>query len=313
MRGNTRLPFLWGTILLLLLCCCAISTAAETAQKSGAGEKPLVVAFTPQAFFNVDPRDAIGAVKVWINNADRKLGNNPETTVLYLKSQPEVENALAGNEVDILVSIADEFINLRDSFNLLPVLSTDYGRKFYDELLLLVRADSSITSIEQLRGKSLRMEGGQKGTIPMKWLYSLLNSSGITSPKEFFGSINEFPKANQIIMPVFFGQADACIASLTSFETMSELNPQLGKKLRILAKSPGFATGIISVRKVVKNRRRDELIEALRTMDGETKGKQVLTIFRINRLVPFRNEHLASVEKLFKELRGRMEPRGHRK
>jgi ABC-type phosphate/phosphonate transport system substrate-binding protein len=316
MKYNCRHHAWWGIVLLFLLFLLISAVAApgaENDQKPGDGEKPLVVAFTPQAFFNVDPRDAIGAVKVWINNADRKLGNNPETTVLYLKSQSEVENALAGNEVDILISIADEFINMRESFNLLPVLSTDYGRNFYDELLLLVRADSGVTSIEQLRGKSLRMEGGQKGTIPMKWLHSLLNSSGMPSPKEFFGSINEFPKANQIIMPVFFGQADSCIASRTSFETMSELNPQLGRKLKILEKSPGFVTGIISVRKDVKNRRRDALIDALRAMDGETKGKQVLTIFRINRLVPFRNEHLASVEKLFRELRGRVEPRRRRK
>jgi ABC-type phosphate/phosphonate transport system substrate-binding protein len=314
MKFKCRHNAWWGVVLLFLLISAAAAPGAESEQKPVDSGKPLVVAFTPQAFFNVDPRDAIGAVRVWINNADRKLGNNPETTVLYLKNQSEVEKVLAGNEVDILISIADEFINLRESsFNLLPVLSTDYGRNFYDELLLMVRADSGITSVEQLRGKSLRIEGGQKGTIPMRWLKSLLEEKISSSPREFFGNISEFPKANQIIMPVFFGQADSCIASRTSFETMSELNPQLGKKLKILAKSPGFATGILSVRRDVKNRRRDALVEALRTMDEDPKGKQVLTIFRINRLVPFRNEHLASVEKLFRELRGHMEPHGRRK
>jgi phosphonate transport system substrate-binding protein len=295
----------------LLLSVNATSLGAD--QKPGTGEKPLVVAFTPQAFFNIDPRDAIGAARVWINNADRKLGNNPETTVLYHTTQSEVEKALARNEIDILISIADEFINLRDKYGLLPVLSTDYGKNFYDELLLLVRADSGIARVEQLRGKSLRIEGGQKGTIPMKWLDTLLEDKRSSSPREFFGNISELPKASQIIMPVFFGQADSCIASLTSFETMSELNPQLGKKLKILEKSPGFVTGIIAVRKGIQNRRRDALVEAIRDMGGDPKGKQVLTIFRINRLVPFHAEHMASVERLFKGQRKIPEGIGRRK
>jgi ABC-type phosphate/phosphonate transport system substrate-binding protein len=294
----------WITLLFFIMTFLAPAWAGEADKRASERERPMVVAFTPQAFFNVDPRDAIGAARVWINNADRKLGNNPETTVMYLTTQSEVERALDRNEVDILVSIADEFINLRDKFGLLPVLATDYGKNFYDELLLLVRADSGISRTDQLRGKSLRIEGGQKGTIPMRWLKSLLEERTSSSPREFFGNISEFPKASQIITPVFFGQADSCIASLTSFEIMSELNPQLAKKLKTLEKSPGFATGIISIRKGIQNRRRDALVEALRNMDDDTKGRQVLTIFRINRLVPFRAEHMSSVEKLFKGQRG---------
>jgi ABC-type phosphate/phosphonate transport system substrate-binding protein len=303
MKVATRLTAGWTALLFLIIIGFTPALAVEAEKKAPESDKPLIIAFTPQAFFNVDPRDAIGAAKIWINTADRKLGNVTESKVMSFSTQSEVEDALTRNEVDILVSIADEFINLRDTYSLAPVLSTDYGRNFYDELLLLVHAESGINSVEQLRGKNLRIEGGQKGAIPMKWLQSLLHSKRISSPREFFSSINEFPKASQIVMPVFFGHADSCIASRTSFETMAELNPQLGRKLRILEKSPGFATGIISVRKGVKNRRRDALIDALREMDSNQKGKQVLTIFRINRLVPFRAEHLASIERLFREIR----------
>jgi hypothetical protein len=35
-------------------------------------------------------------------------------------------------------------------------------------------------------------------------------------------------------------------------------------------------------------------------MHNDPKGKQVLTLFRINRLVPIRAEHLASIEKVVK-------------
>jgi ABC-type phosphate/phosphonate transport system substrate-binding protein len=194
---------------------------------------------------------------------------------------------------------------MRETIPLLPVLTADYGKNFYDELLLLVRNDRGITRVGQLRNKSLRIESGQQGSIPIQWLDILLLGRGSSDSRGFFSAIIDHPKASQAILPVFFGQADACIASLNSFETLAELNPQLGRHLRILEKSPGFATGIITVRRDVRNQRRDAMLEALLEMHTDPKGKQLLTLFRINRLVPFRGEHLAAVEKVIREHRGR--------
>ena len=310
MKLKTRHPFKWSALLLLILHLVAQGLVAYAEQKPDNRDKQLVVAFSPQSFYNVDPRDASGAARVWINNADHRLKSTTESKVIFFDTQLEMESALARNNIDILVSIAEEFIQMRDTYKLSPVLSTDYGKNFYDELLLLVHSDSTITGVEQLRGKCLRIEVGQKGTVPMKWLNTILMSKTSGSTREFFGSISEFPKASQTIMPVFFGKCDACIASRTSLETMTELNPQIGRKLRILERSPGFATGIISVRKDILNRRRDTMVEALRDINEDIKGKQVLTIFRINRLIPFRAEHLASLEKLLRGNRKSTRDRG---
>jgi len=195
----------------------------------------------------------------------------------------------------------------------LPVLSADYGKSFYDELILLVRKESGVTRVAQLRGKSLRVEAGQKGSIPIKWLDSVLAAKALPEPQGFFAGISEFSKASQVIMPVFFGQADACLTSRNSFNILSELNPQLGRQMLVLERSPGFATGIIAVRKDIRNPRRDNMVEILQEMQSDPKGKQLLTLFRCNRLVPFRPEHLASVEKVLWECRSRSSSQARRK
>jgi len=46
------------------------------------------------------------------------------------------------------------------------------------------------------------------------------------------------------------------------------------------------------------------MLEILQDMHNDPKGKQLLTLFRINRLVPFRTEHLAAAEKVIREHRG---------
>jgi ABC-type phosphate/phosphonate transport system substrate-binding protein len=300
--------------LLLFLICCAPVRAEDTGHRGSHDEiKPLVVGYSPLIFYNINPRDAIGLTKVWFQLVDRKLKFSGETSVVLFKDIKDAESALAKNEVDIIVLISEEFLTLRETVPLLPVLTADYGKNFYDELLLLVRDDSGITRVGQLRNRSLRIESGQKGSIPKQWLDTLLLARGSSDSRVFFSSIIDHPKASQAILPVFFGQADACIAALNSFETLAELNPQLGRHLRILEKSPGFATGIIAVRKDVQNKRRDAMIEAIMEMHTDPKGKQLLTLFRINRLVPFRAEHLTAVEKVIREHRGRSDSVARRK
>jgi len=287
---------------------CATS-AAESVRKSDS----LVIGYSTQVFYNVDPRDVIGLTKVWARLADSKLKFSSETAVVFYKTTAEAENALANNEVDILVMIPEEFVHMRASIPLAPVLSADYGKSFYDELILLVRKDSGITRVAQLRGKNLRVEAGQKGSIPIQWLDTLLASRVLPEPQGFFAGINEFPKASQVIMPVFFGQADACLTSRNSFNTLSELNPQLGSQMLVLERSPGFATGIIAVRRDIRNSRRDAMVEILQEMQNDPKGKQLLTMFRCNRLVPFKAEHLATVERVLRESRVRSSGPARRK
>lgn len=291
-----------GCITLALLCSLAWYTPshAETARKSGT----LVIGYSAQVFYNVDPRDVIGLTKVWVSLADRKLKYGGETSVAIYKTLAEVEGALERNEVDILVMIPEEFIFLRGRVPLTPVLSSDYGKNFYDELLLLVRRDSGITRISQLRGKTLRVETGQKGSIPLQWLDHFLTARTSSGVKGLFSSISEIPKASQVLMPVFFKQCDACLVSQTSFDVLSEMNPQIGRQLQIIEKSPGFVTGILAVRKDIRNPRRDAMVEILQDMHNDPKGKQLLTLFRINRLVPFKPEHLAAAEKVIRVHRG---------
>jgi phosphonate transport system substrate-binding protein len=289
----------------------ALSAAAdETGPDTG---RPVVVGFSGKVFFNVDPRDAIGLTRVWMQTADRPVKGAGQSTVVFLRDVEAMEKALKKNEVDIVVLIAQEFFQLRDRIPLAPVLSADYGKHFFDELLLLVRTDSGITRLEQLRGKSIRIESCRKGSVPLRWLDSYLMTRLATNSLSFFSAIREYTKASQVIMPLFFSQIDACLASRDSFETMSEMNPQIGRSLRVLETSPGFVTGLIAVRRDIRNPRRDALVKALRDMNNDPKGRQLLTLFRINRLVDFRAEHLVSIDRVMKESRDKGEAVSRRK
>jgi len=296
------------------LICCAPSSA-ETARSAITPGKdaPLVFGYSPHVFYNVDPNDVVGLMEVFSHILDRNMKNKSNTTMIAFKTVEESEKALSKNEVDVLVMIPEEFIRLRSKFHLTAILSADYGMHFYNELYLLVHNGAGITGIEQLRGKNMIVDVGQQGSIPIKWLDSILTAQFSLNAQGFFRSMTEATKSSQVVMPVFFGQTDACLVSRSHYETMVELNPQLGRKLRVLEKSPGFVTGIIAMRKDLQIKTRDAIVKNLSEMYTDPKGKQIMTIFRINRLVPFLPEHLKSIEKVIRERRGKTDSVANRK
>ncbi len=295
---------------LSVIFCVALCTAAfaETVRSSKQGnDENLIFGYSSQLFYNVDPKDLISLLEVFTQMTNRKLDPSLKATTVVYNNLSDTENALSKKEVDVLVMIPEEFTRLRASFHLIPILSADYGNRFYNELLLLVREDSGIKEIGHLRGKSLLLDVGQQGSIPIKWLDSILKQRFMSNTRVFFSKTQENKKSSKVIMPVFFGQVDACLVSRNSYEMLVEQNPQIGHKLLILERSPGFVTGILAARNDIGIKRRDAIIKVLTEMHTDPKGKQILTLFRINRLVPFLPEHLASVSKVLKESRTQTE------
>lgn len=301
-------------ILLCWLIWCT-SVEAETAHSTinRGSEASLVFGYSPRVFYNVDPKDVVGLIEVWARTVDLKLNNRTKSSTIAFKTMADAEKALSKKEVDVLVLIPEEYIRLRAKSNITAVLSADYGKHFYNDLFLLAREGEGVSGIEQLRGKNMIVDVGQQGSIPIKWLDSLLTAQVSSNAQGFFRSMAEATKSSQAVMPVFFGQADSCLVSRNHYETMVELNPQIGQKLRILERSPGFVTGILAMRNDLQKTTRDAIAKTLSEMHTDPKGKQIMNLFRINRLVPFKPEHLTSVEKVLKERRGKTDSVSHRK
>jgi hypothetical protein len=83
---------------------------------------------------------------------------------------------------------------------------------------------------------------------------------------------------------------------------MVSLNPQLGRELTILVESPNFVKAIIGINKKQRTEEYRKLIEeSLAELHQEPNGQQLLSIFRLEKLVPFKTEHLSSIKELLQE------------
>jgi ABC-type phosphate/phosphonate transport system substrate-binding protein len=81
---------------------------------------------------------------------------------------------------------------------------------------------------------------------------------------------------------------------------MKELNPQVGLALQAVATSERFADIVICIRNGgwPSDALRAETVQTLADLPRDPGGRQILTLFKIDHLVPFRDEYLNTIRQL---------------
>ena len=136
------------------------------------------------------------------------------------------------------------------------------------------------------------------GNLSRIWLDTILLENFGIQTDSFFGPVRRTRKAGQAVLPVFFGKAGTCIVTQEAFDTMVELNPQLGRELRPLLLSPEFPLPVISIREDVIEEYGTVIEESLRSLHTDAAGKQLLSLFHIDKLVPYEPRFLKNILEL---------------
>jgi len=270
------------------------------------------VAFSKSTFLNVSKEQAQSVAALWTTIVANKWGRTSSTRIC--STLAELETDIRSKKIDLVVLLTTEYLELRGKVPLEPLFIPVQGNNLYDRLVLVVRKDSGLRSLTDLKGKTLLQKIDLSADRRSLWLDTLLMRQGMRNPERFFSNAREITKPSASIFAVFFRKADACIVTQRSLRVMSELNPQLSSDLLVLEESPPWPTSIIAVRKGLPVQHRKTIQEVLGTLDQSTQGKQLLTLFRMDSLALFRPEYLSRLEELFKEnkdLKLQLQKNGH--
>lgn len=278
------------------------SPAGAQDSEHDAGYTRLIVGYSAGILAEVDPRDAQVATKIWTDMIIRRKGYDLTSEALIFRDFDSLRTAVEQEGVDLLFLLPQEFLHLHETHPVIPIAISTPSRSLFVQFALMVRADSKISDILGLRNKRLLVETDQRGTLPIVWLETLLMRAGESDdPRKFFSTIEVTHKASQTVMPVFFGKADGCIVMQSAFETMQELNPQLGTRLRVIASSPGYVAAVGCLRQEYYRKHPSFFADNLETLHEDPQGEQILTLFRKEKLIPYRSSYLNSVKALLRE------------
>jgi ABC-type phosphate/phosphonate transport system substrate-binding protein len=269
------------TLWLVVFCSAVVASQGEIAARDAALFR---VGYSIGMFTDVNENDARAAVKAWGQTVAKERGIEADPEAKIFKDLPALALALRSKLVDAVGITVDEYDILSKEMEFAPVFVAYNGGSMYEEYVLLVHRDSRIENITGLKGRGLILYQNARACLAPFWLDTLLMESGFRSASEFFGRVSKNNRVSNVILPVFFRQNDACLTTRSSFETMNELNPQIGKQLKIIASSPKLVPAVFCLRADYTPAFKDQLLAGLRDLHKTPAGHQVLTIFHSEKL-----------------------------
>lgn len=284
-----------GALLLTLL-----AGSAAAGPKSTADEE-FRVGFTTGIFPDVDPQDAQVAMQLWTRQLASSVGLTTKAKTLIFTRTEDLLAAVNRGEMTIVSLSAMEYLRIRSTAAMTPALISQNSIGSKRRFLLITRRDSRVRTIRDLRGKTLTLPSRKKYSAGHIWLDVLLLKSGLPDAQIFCGQTSEATIASQAIMGVFFKRSDAAVVSRSALETSIALNPQLGQQLQVLTESPPLLGDLSCITNAVSPARRRAIEQAAVRLHETTTGKQLFTLFQMDRVIPFHPEHLTELEMLLKE------------
>ncbi|MBI5691807.1 MAG: PhnD/SsuA/transferrin family substrate-binding protein [Verrucomicrobia bacterium] len=289
----------WATMALAAL----VAAPAAAADGGRAEPVPFRVGFSRALFADLNPNDAQAAMKVWGQTVaqERRVAISPQPRII--DTVETLRREWGAGRLDAVALPLDEFGQIGADGHIAHSFFASVGGQVSDAYIVVTHREGPRVRLADLAGCEVNVFRGPRMALGEPWLELELVRLGLSPSSRHFGGIQRPTKLSKAVLPVFFRQAEAAIVDRRGFETMVELNPQLGRQLRVIASSPPLVSMILVLRTGFDPTVAPEVIASLRDFHRTQAGRQVLTLFQSDQLVDCDPELLRASIALLAEYR----------
>ncbi|MBT8341587.1 MAG: PhnD/SsuA/transferrin family substrate-binding protein [Desulfatitalea sp.] len=197
----------------------------------------------------------------------------------------------------LVLSGIDYFL-LRPHYPMSPLVVVSKHEQPTEALFLVARRGESLETLGRKPESALIIGRGRVGANALIWLDTILWQAGLQDSQRHFSQIRNATKASRIVLPVFFGKADACIINASTFKLMADINPQIGKKLTIIERSEKLVALLLCATPLAKQQDIAALNSEARMAMSDEYTRAALTIIQMESVFPIKPEYLAATKTL---------------
>jgi ABC-type phosphate/phosphonate transport system substrate-binding protein len=298
-KMNRCLPLLLLGILTIFP---GFATVVTEVQSFSPVKDQIRIGYSSSFFPGMDKRDVQTALDLWTGDLAKTGPIKAEPVAIIFDNLRKMVEAARQQEVDFVVMPFLDYLKIRQTTNLEPLLLGTKNGRIGEEYVLIVHRSAPWTEVKQLRGKKLLVQGiAGASASSLLWLDTVLLHQGLPLSTKFFHPLKKVDKPSKAVLPIFFKQADACLVPLWAYNTMVELNPQVGSETKILARSPTLPRAALFLRKGVADRKKLAVINRALKLGGSARSKQLMTLFNLDKLVRFHPKYLESIIALYED------------
>lgn len=289
------------SILLLILfilpgahVCVAEGMSGGTLEK-----EELVIALIDTAFDGLSKNDAEAAFKAYVRTVGSSYGYDVTAHVVYFSNEADFITLSRKRRPDVVFFDTWNWVGITGISYLEPLMVTMHDGQVGERYLLLSKKFDKNSGLSSLKGSAVNVFSGQSSHLGERWLESFIHLQTGQRKDAFFSEITKDNDAMQVILPVFFEKKELAVIPENKFKLMTELNPQMAT-LSIVASSELFVSGIICMKKKgwSSERFHQILLTGMQEIHLKTSGRQLMTLLKLNQLVPFKPQYLDTVRQL---------------
>lgn len=297
-------------VSMLVLGCIFQLLAAASAAAAGGG-KSTPAPYFPHIFryavlnqlSGVNPKDAQVAIEMNLLRYYKLQIPQVSIDFQFLKNRDKVIRLLQERKLDGVSVSGVDFVSIRDKTPINPLFITSKLDRPTESYVLVVRANTTLASLSKSPQRRLVTETTVAHSAGRMWLDTVLWKAGYPSSAAFFTAIRFAENPARMVLPVFFGRAEACLVPEGAFDTMAELNPQIGKRLRVLMRSPGFVNTVNCLLDNIDPTFVNLMKNNALHMDDTPEGRQLEMIFRIKGAFLYDPKYMVETERLCRQYR----------
>ncbi|HNV68957.1 MAG TPA: PhnD/SsuA/transferrin family substrate-binding protein [Candidatus Ozemobacteraceae bacterium] len=271
-----------GAILSVLVLIVTLSHLAF-----GEERRQFRFACTMQTISKADQEDIRVGMDVWMDLFLKEWQLNYQSKTLFFDSLAQLIPQAKAGAVDLMNITTLQYLQLKQHLDLEPGYLGIVGSSATCSLYILVHSEKPFRSLKDLRDKTILMDSRDHRDLAAMWLDYELIRNQLPPAIGYFGKINTVSKPSEAALPVFFGEADACLIRDRAYRTLVEMNPQVGQDLLIIASSPGLIFDFCSFRAGYADPDKRVIRSSTVKFSDSVKGRQVLTLFRTDRFIPY--------------------------
>lgn len=241
----------------------------------------------------------------YMRYTEKRVGVRYKEKVLTTE---EMVTCIRKKEIKSAFLAAGTYIKAHKEFGFVPLVKPVIGTSETFKYIILVRKDSGIKTVEELKGKRF-ICSGLKSWDDYLFVWALLSKKkGVKDLNDFFGKIiiPKVYKENSIILAILLKEADVACVSDYAFSVTCKLNPRIGEELLILAQSEPISFGPKAYSPDFIDEYGEECLlkmkKELLHMHQTPEGDQFLLTFKVKRFVEARDSDYDSLRQMVKDI-----------
>ncbi len=195
-----------------------------------------------------------------------------------------------------------DYLSFSDKNNFVPILTgTNNLYENFDNYLLVTNSKNPKNELKELKKVSISIPKELEQSIGTYWLKSILRERLGKKVYSTLSFLITKQSDSELMLSVFFNKTDYVLVSKSSFELGCELNPSLKSKIKVLNSSGPLVSAVFLYRVGTDPTTIKSLIDVAVDMYKDVEGKQILNLFKIQRIVPITEKDISESEEIIKK------------